>query len=45
MPAKGRQDYLKGSLRKMYADTITQSMQKAIEKTGRRQVQEAYNSE
>jgi excinuclease ABC subunit B len=30
----------------MYADTITQSMQKAIEETGRRrQVQEAYNKE
>jgi excinuclease ABC subunit B len=28
----------------MYADTVTQSMQKAIEETGRRrQVQEAYN--
>jgi excinuclease ABC subunit B len=30
----------------MYADTVTQSMQKAIEETGRRrQVQEAYNKE
>jgi len=30
----------------MYADTITQSMQKAIEETGRRrEVQEAYNKE
>jgi excinuclease ABC subunit B len=30
----------------MYADTITQSMQKAIEETGRRRhVQEAYNKE
>jgi len=30
----------------MYADTITQSMQKAIEETGRRrQIQEAYNKE
>jgi excinuclease ABC subunit B len=30
----------------MYADSITQSMQKAIEETGRRrQVQEAYNKE
>ncbi len=30
----------------MYADTITQSMQKAIEETGRRrQVQQAYNKE
>ena len=29
----------------MYADTITQTMQKSIEETGRRQVQEAYNSE
>ncbi len=30
----------------MYADTVTQSMQKAIEETGRRrQIQEAYNKE